>query len=267
VSPEEIQREVARVVDIVARLRGEGGCPWDRSQTRESLRSYIVEEAHEAVEAIDAGAPEKIEEELGDLLFQVVLQSQLGAEERAFDLGSVARGLGDKLVRRHPHVFGAERAETPGRVLARWEELKRAERARKGEKDGGSMLDGVPAALPALARAQKIQERAARVGFDWRRIEDVLAKLDEERGELARAIESGDARAVEHEVGDLLFSVVNVARFLEVGAEDALRATTRRFAARFRYIEAAAARAGRALESHSLEEMDALWDEAKRAGL
>jgi len=266
-TPEEIQREVLRVVEIVDRLRGPGGCPWDLAQTAATLRPFVIEEAHEVVEAIDGGDPAKIKDELGDLLFQVVLQSRLGAEAGAFDLGSVAKALGDKLVRRHPHVFGEERAADAGQVLKRWEELKREERAQKGEAHGGSMLAGVPVSLPALSRAQKVQERAARVGFDWRRLEDVLAKLDEERVEVAGAIASGDAAAVENELGDLLFSAVNVARFLKVDAEGALRGTVRRFTARFGHIEAAAARSGRTLETLTLEEMDGLWDEAKRAGL
>jgi MazG family protein len=265
--PDEIQAELARVVEIVARLRGEGGCPWDRAQTAATLRPYVIEEAYEVVEAIDGGDPSKIKEELGDLLFQVVLQSRLGAETGAFDLGHVAKGLADKLVRRHPHVFGEERVADATAVVARWEELKREERAQKGEPSGGSILAGVPVSLPALARAQKVQERAARVGFDWRRIEDVLAKLDEERGELASAIGSGDTAAIEHELGDVLFSAVNLARFVKVGAEDALRRAVARFTARFQFIEAAAARGGRALTSLSLEEMDALWNEAKRTGL
>lgn len=263
---------MSRLVSLVARLRGEGGCPWDRAQTRESLRRYVLEEAYEVVDAIDGGDAAKIREELGDLLFQVVLQSQLASERGEFDLAAVARTLAEKLVRRHPHVFSTgekivlrqaqdarcEKAEAE----RRWEAQKQAERRQSPP----SALDGVPAALPALARAQKVQERAARTGFDWEKIADVLAKLDEERRELDDALAQGRAAEIEHELGDLLFSAVNLARFAGKSAEDALRAATRRFERRFSSMEEAAARAGRALRDMSLAEMDALWEEAKRSG-
>jgi MazG family protein len=254
-------RELAAVV---GRLRGEGGCPWDRAQTRESLRRYVLEEAYEVVDAIDGGDPARIRDELGDLLFQVVLQSQLASERREFDLAAVARGLAEKIVRRHPHVFGGAQAADAAEVERRWEEQKREERREAGLAP--SALAGVPAALPALARAQKVQERAARVGFDWERVEDVLAKLDEERRELAEALAAKDEHALDHELGDLLFTAVNAARRAGRNAEDALRAATARFERRFAFVEEAARRAGRELRDMGLAEMDALWDEAKRAG-
>jgi tetrapyrrole methylase family protein/MazG family protein len=254
---------VARLIEIVARLRGEGGCPWDRAQTRATLRPYVLEEAYEVVEALDSGDAGKIREELGDLLFQVVLHAQLSRERGEFAFEDVARTLAEKLVRRHPHVFGDAVAENSAAVEKRWEELKREERAAKGEPDA-SVLSGVPVALPALARAQKVQERAARVGFDWSAARDVLAKLDEERGEVERAMESGDAAAIEHEVGDLLFTVVNLARKTGVNSEDALRGAIGRFTERFRHIETAASRAGSSLKDLSLQDLDRLWDEAKR---
>jgi tetrapyrrole methylase family protein/MazG family protein len=258
---EEAMREL---VAIVARLRGEGGCPWDRAQTAESLRTYILEEAYEVVEAMDRGDPAKIKEELGDLLFQVVLQSQLASERGDFALADVARGLAEKIVRRHPHVFAAAAGEGPisaAEVERRWEERKQAERAGGGEQP---LLAGLPAALPALTRAQKIQDRAARVGFDWERTGEVLEKIDEERREVTEALARGDQAAIEAEIGDLLFTAVNLARKAGKNAEDALRGATRRFEARFSRMEDAARRTGRRLADMRPAELDALWGEAKR---
>lgn len=249
---------------VVARLRSEGGCPWDRAQTAETLRPYVLEEAYEVLEAIDARDARRLREELGDLLFQVVLQSQIASERGDFDLAAVADTIREKIVRRHPHVFGDghERAADAAAVEKGWEDLKRAERAERGERD--SALAGVPAALPALAQAQKVQERAARVGFDWERVRDVFSKLDEERRELAVALEQGDPAAIEHEVGDLLFTVVNLARFAKVNAEDALRVAVSRFRRRFSAMEEAVQGTGRTLRELTPGEMDALWDAAKR---
>ncbi len=270
---DEILSGLARAVDVVARLRGEGGCPWDREQTHRSLRQYAIEEAHEVVEAIDGGDAKKLREELGDLLFQVLLHAQLARESGAFDLGEVAAGLADKLVRRHPHVFGGPKAPDAAAVEARWEEHKRAEReAARSENENEneneahrSLLEGIPRSLPALARAHKVQERAARHGFDWARREDVLEKLDEERGEVARALADGSSEAIEHEIGDLLFTVVNLARKCKVNSEDVLRGAIQRFTDRFERVEAGARAAGRALKTMSLQEMDQLWEAAKRA--
>ncbi len=256
---------IRRLIEVIARLRGEGGCPWDRAQTARTLRSYLLEEAYEAVEAIDRGDAGAAREELGDLLFQVALQSRIASERGDFDLGDVARAAAEKIVRRHPHVFAGE---APGDLAAlerRWEEEKRAERAARGRPEP-SLLAGIPAALPALLKARKIQERAARVGFDWERTADVLAKLDEERRELADALARGDGAAAERELGDLLFTAVNVARFLRCDPEDALRGAIARFRARFERMEAAARQAGRDLAELGASELDALWNEAKRAG-
>lgn len=256
---------VAELARIVARLRADGGCPWNRAQTPETLRPYILEEAYEVVEAIDRGDAAKVCDELGDLLFQVVLQSQIASETGRFDLVAVARANAAKIVRRHPHVFAGER---PGDIAAlerRFEEHKHAERAAGGEAPP-SILAGVPVALPALLRARKVQERAARVGFDWERKEDVLTKLDEERRELGEAIARGDVAAAGRELGDLLFAAVNLSRFLRCDAEDALRAAIARFCARFEHMEEAARRAGRSLRDMSAAELDALWNAAKAAG-
>ena len=252
---------MARLIDVVARLRGEGGCPWDREQTRASLRPYVIEEAFEVVEALDSGETRRIREELGDLLFQVVLHAQLSAERGEFDLGDVAGDLAEKLVRRHPHVFGAERAKDAAAVAVRWEELKRGERAAKGEPP--SALAGVPVALPALSRAQKVQDRAARTGFEWPTLAAALAKVDEERRELGEALAAGDPAAIEAELGDLLFSVVSVARAAKLNAEDALRGTIRRFGERFVRVEAAVLHSGREMRELTPAELGRLWDEAK----
>jgi MazG family protein len=245
---------------IMALLRSPGGCPWDREQNHTTLRGSLLEEAYEVVAAIDAADDENLREELGDLLLQVVFHSQLGAEEGRFTLDDVAQGIVDKLVRRHPHVFGEETAEHSGAVLKRWDEIKRAE---KGNKPG-SLLDGISAGMPALLHAEKTQKKAAKVGFDWDSAAPVLAKVREEVAELEQAIAAGDRAEVEAELGDLLFSVVNLARHVKVEAEVALRGATEKFARRFRAIEALASERGLKLEEMSLSEMDVLWDEVKR---
>ncbi|HVY62606.1 MAG TPA: nucleoside triphosphate pyrophosphohydrolase [Planctomycetota bacterium] len=258
-----LSEAVGRLVEVVARLRGPGGCPWDREQTRATLRPYVTEEAFEVVEALDTGDAAKIREELGDLLFQVVLHAQLSAERGEFDFREVAAGLAEKLVRRHPHVFGAETAKDAAAVEQRWEAIKRDERSARGAGDSASVLDGVPTALPALSRAQKVQDRAARVGFEWPDAAAALAKLDEERRELGEAIASRDAAAIERELGDLLFAAVSAGRAARVHAEDALRGTIRRFTMRCTDLESSAARAGRDLQALSGDELRRLWEAAK----
>lgn len=248
-----------RLVGVMARLRGPGGCPWDREQTLASLKPYLVEEAYEVLEAIDQGGVEEHREELGDLLLQVVFQAELRREEGSFDAADVAHAISDKLVRRHPHVFEHEGAQEAKEALRHWEQRK-AE-----EKKGRSVLGGVPRNLPALLRAQRVGEKASQVGFDWPGIDGPFEKIEEELGELKAAIDSGDRRAIESELGDVLFSVVNVARFLEVGAEDALRSTTDRFMERFQRVEKELAREGKSVADTPLEALEALWQEAKRA--
>jgi len=278
---------VAEVARVMARLRGEGGCPWDRAQTRETLRGFVLEEAYEVVEALDRGDAARIRDELGDLLFQVVFQARIGEERGEHDLAQVARGLRAKLVRRHPHVFGpeAERRRSPAEIERLWEELKRAEReaARKphgaeaaeaspalpaSPGGGGSALDGVPAALPALLRLERLQERAARAGVEWRDASEALARLDEERRELLEAAASGDRRAIAHELGDTIGALVGLGRLLGVSAEDAARAAADRFAARFRRLEALAGerRPDRDLRRLGREELEGLWEVARGAG-
>jgi len=267
-----------RLVAVMERLRGEGGCPWDREQTPETLKPFLIEEAYEVLEAIESGKAEPLCEELGDLLFQVLFHSQIAKEKKEFDIEEVLKTTTEKMTRRHPHVFSPEGENGPLKVgplsgdygvplesktvLARWEEMKKKEGRNRHRK---SALDGVPKPLPALLRAQQIQARAARVGFDWKTPGPVFAKIEEELQELKEAVDQGIASRVEDEMGDLLFSIVNVARFLKVNPEDALRKTIQRFTDRFQSMESEAEKRGTPFGSLSPEEMDRLWESAKSA--
>ena len=251
--------ELEKLMALMARLRAPEGCPWDREQTLSSLRPFVLEEAYELVEAINGGETKSIREELGDLLLEVVFVNQIAFERKLFGMDEVIRGIHDKLVRRHPHVFESERVSTADRALERWEEIKEREKEKRG-----SVLDGVPRSLAALARAQKISSRAAKVGFDWKSAEDVKAKLDEELVELNQAVASGSPAAVEEEMGDILFALVNLARHLDVDAEVALSAAIEKFGERFRYLESALQAQGRSVSDAGMEELDRLWEEAKR---
>jgi tetrapyrrole methylase family protein/MazG family protein len=247
-----------RLLEIMARLRAPDGCPWDREQTPSSLKRYIVEEAYEVLEAIDGGKPDELAEELGDLLLQIVFQAQLASEAGKFTIGDVLDHITGKLVRRHPHVFGETEVSSSREVLHNWEEIKRR------EKEGRtSILDGIPKALPSLQKSHRVQSRAASVGFDWRDMEDVFAKLREETEELERALAAGDRSAVADELGDILFAAVNIARHAGVDPEEALQATTAKFIRRFRHVERRLAEEGRFPSQSTLEEMDRIWDEAK----
>ncbi|HSB79266.1 MAG TPA: nucleoside triphosphate pyrophosphohydrolase [Candidatus Methylomirabilis sp.] len=252
------------LVEIMARLRGENGCPWDREQTSESIKPYLVEETYEVLEAIDEQDPAKLREELGDLMLQIVFHAQMAEEAGTFSIADVLAGINDKLRRRHPHVFGDVKAETAQEVLFNWEQIKKAERQKAQGK--ASLLDGVPRELPALLRAHRLQEKASRVGFDWKVAHEVLVKVEEEFAELRAAMEGQAVEQVEAELGDLLFSLVNLSRFLAVNPEEALRKTIARFIARFRYIEEELSRRGRSLRQATLQELDALWSEAKTRG-
>jgi MazG family protein len=254
----------ARLVQLIARLRAPGGCPWDREQTHESLKTTVIEEAYEVVEAIDGRDDRELEGELGDLLLQVVFHSQMAAERGAFTAAAVAARVADKMVRRHPHVFAGETAEDPDTVLRNWEAIKAAERAAKGKGDE-SMLDSVSRSIPAVMEAFQMTTKAARVGFDWPDAGGALEKLDEETAELRSAMSGGGEHAVlQEEVGDLLFVAVNVARLLGVDPEAALKAANRKFRRRFRHVEDGLRSRGRMPADATLAEMDALWDEAKR---
>ena len=273
-----------KVVEVMAALRAVNGCPWDRKQTHESLKPYLLEETYEVLETIDQRDSQKLKEELGDVLLQVLFHSQIAAEAKTFSIEDVLEMLVTKLIRRHPHVFGADDhatgVTTSEQVLSQWEDIKRAEREAAGTKQ--SAIDGVPKTLPALLRAYQIQARAARVGFDWPHnhtgLQQVFAKITEEVGELREALahapkqseiaalspQSNGQEPVEAELGDILFSLVNLARFIKVNPEEALRRATNRFVDRFQLVEAGAAQQGRALPDMTLAEMDQLWEKAKQ---
>lgn len=242
-----------RLRALVARLRAE--CPWDRAQTPASMRPYLLEEAYEVLDALDAGADDRLREELGDLLFQVYFHARLAEERGAFDIAAVADAVVAKMIERHPHVYGGSTEADAGTVGA-WE-------ARKARR-GGSRVDGVPRELPALLRAHRVGEKLAHVGFDWPDLDGVLAKVDEERRELAEALAVGDPAAIRHEYGDLLLACANLGRFLGVAGEDALREANLRFEGRFRGVEAKAAAAGVRLEDAGLARLEAWWQEVKR---
>jgi len=248
--------------EIVAHLRAPNGCPWDREQTHETLRKHLLEESYEAIAAIDSGDFASMREEFGDLLLQVVLQSQIANEEGQFNINQAIHGIYTKLVRRHPHVFGDLKLEGVEGVLANWEKLKEKERGEK--KEGKGLLDGVPVALPALSQAQEYQDRAARVGFDWPEIEGVLDKVKEEIEEIKNAETDFELAS---EIGDLFFALVNVARWKNIDAESALRSTNLKFKKRFAYVEQGAKKQGRDLSSLSLDEMEFFWQEAKKQGI
>jgi tetrapyrrole methylase family protein/MazG family protein len=248
------------LVALMARLRGPDGCPWDRKQTAESLKPFLVEECYEVVDALDEGAPEKIREELGDLLFQIIFHARLGEEKGQFTINEVIRTIVEKMTLRHPHVFGDAQLTTDKEVLANWEEIKKKE---KGYSERKSILEGIPRHLPSLLRAHSIQERAARVGFDWSRIDEALPKLDEEIAEFKESLKKEDAEGIEEELGDIFFMLVNISRFLGINPEEALRKTISKFIYRFRYIEESAANAGRSLSDMTLDEMEQLWQKSK----
>jgi MazG family protein len=256
-----------RLVEIISTLRAPGGCPWDREQTHESLKPMMLEEAYEVVEAIDEGDDDELKGELGDLLLQVVFHSQIAAEENRFDVDDVVDRVTSKMINRHPHVFGEEKAETSTEVLRNWEAIKEAELAAKGQGDEQrSMLDSVSTKLPAVMEAFQMTTKVARVDFDWPDVASVLEKLDEEVHELKEAIasERADHQEIAGEVGDLLFVAVNVARLLGIDPESALKSSNRKFRRRFRYIEDRLREQGRKPADSNHIEMDALWDEAKQ---
>jgi MazG family protein len=257
-------RPIDRLIAIMARLRDrETGCPWDVEQTFATIAPYTVEEAYEVADAIERGDLDDLKDELGDLLLQVVFHARMAEEQGLFAFEDVARAINDKMVRRHPHVFGDESYESLAHQKEGWETLKAAEREKKGRQE--SLLDDVPVGLPALTRAVKLSRRAAGVGFVWPSAKEVLEKLHEEVRELVAEVEAGDLEKARQEMGDVLFVVANLARTLEVDPEDALRFTNAKFVRRFRYIEERLAERGKTPDQSDLAEMDALWDEAKAA--
>ena len=247
-----------RLIEIMKRLRGPDGCPWDKEQTSITLKPYLIEEAYEVIDAIDNQDDANLTEELGDVLLQVVFHAQIATDENRFTLEDVAKSIADKLVRRHPHVFGNIEVETAGQVVQNWEAIKLQE---KKKSDQESVLSGVPRHLPALLRAYQIQKKAARIGFDWDKTEEVIQKVEEEVQELRNAHTQQEKQ---EEFGDLLFSLVNLARFLQIDPEEALTQTIAKFQNRFAYIETELKKRGQTPQDATLQEMDLLWESAKR---
>ncbi|MEO6847318.1 MAG: nucleoside triphosphate pyrophosphohydrolase [Chthoniobacterales bacterium] len=255
--------ELDRLQSIVARLRAPDGCPWDREQTHESLRPGLIEECYEVVDAINRSDDENLREELGDLLLNVVMHAHMAAERSAFSLDDVMVTVCEKLIRRHPHVFGDVKAEDTATVLKNWDEIKQEERKSKNQVVS-SVVDEVPAAFPALLRAEKIQKKAAKVGFDWPDAEPVIDKIHEEVAELVEAMKNRDASAMEDEIGDLFFTVVNLSRKLKLNPELALNASNEKFIRRFKALEARVQADNREVKDLSLPELDAVWDLVKQ---
>ncbi len=255
-----MDKDFSDLVSLMAKLRSPDGCPWDRKQTPESLKPFLVEECYEVIDALDEGSPSKVKEELGDLLFQIIFHARIAEERGQFNIGDVISANVEKMTRRHPHVFADMQLSTDKEVLANWEEIKKKE---KGYEERRSILEGVPKHLPSLLRAHSLQERAARVGFDWNRIDEALPKLDEEMAEFKASLQKEDSAGIEEELGDIFFMLVNISRFLGVNPEDALRKTISKFIQRFRYIEEHAAEAGKSLNDMTLDEMEQLWQESK----
>jgi tetrapyrrole methylase family protein/MazG family protein len=249
-------QQFSRLVEIMAKLRSPAGCPWDREQTHQSLRPYLLEETHEVLETIDQEKYDELRKELGDLLLQVVFHAQIASEDGRFTIGDVINEISDKLIRRHPHVFGDLKVNSAAEQKVLWEHLKKAE-------GKNSVIDGVPAALPALQRAQRLQQKAGTIGFEWENLEQVIQKFQSELVELEQARATGDAKQIEDEFGDVLFALVNIGRWLNLSAEDALRRACEKFSRRFRFVEERVNAAGEEANSMSLEKWEALWAAAK----
>ncbi len=260
-NPTSAQTLFEELLAVMARLRGPDGCPWDREQTLETLRTYLLEETYELLEALQTGDPGRIKEELGDLLLEVVFLARICSEGGMFEMDDVVRGIRDKLVRRHPHVFGANKARDASEAYHRWEEIKRQER---GSTSDTSLLAGVPASLPALLRAHRLSTKAGMVGFDWPSLEGLFDKLNEELEEFRQAARNGDSAAMEEELGDLLFIAANIGRHRNVDPELALQRANRKFIDRFGHVEQGLRERGKAPAEATMEEMDALWEEAKK---
>jgi len=260
-----MSKEIDRLVDIVKKLRDpNGGCPWDLEQTHKSILSSFLEEVYEFFEAIDKNDTYEMKEELGDVLVQIVFHAQMASEDNRFDLDAVAKEIADKLVRRHPHVFGDTSVSSTNEVLKNWEDIKRGE---AGKEERKYATDGIPKSLPALLRAEKIQKKAARVGFDWPDIAPVLDKVEEEFAEFREALRKGDIENAEEELGDIMFALANVARHKNINAENALRLTIDKFERRFHHVEDSFRKNNSDIKTASLEQMDVYWDEAKKLGL
>lgn len=252
--------EFQALAEVMDRLRGEDGCPWDKKQTSETLKTFLIEEVYEVLEAIDKGSPEGMKEELGDLLMHIFFLAQISKEMGQFDIYDVAGAAVSKMINRHPHVFGKGKASTPEEVEVNWSELKRRE---KGKSKATSLLDSVPLHLPALLKAYRLTQKASRVGFDWEHLGDLSEKIQEELREFGEVIRGGDRERTEAEFGDLLFTMANVGRFIGVNPEEALRKSISKFVTRFHYVEKVLSKGKKGLKDASLEEMDRIWEEAK----
>lgn len=253
----ELGQRFEELVAIVKRLRSPGGCPWDREQTAASLLPFFLEEAYEVIESVDEADWESLKEELGDILLHVVFQAGIAEDEDRFRLAETLKTVNAKLIRRHPHVFGEVEAKVPREAKRNWEAAKQAEKSRM------SRLEGVPANIPALVRSQRLQQKASYVGFDWEKVEEVWDKIHEEIGELKEAQAAGRKEHLEEEIGDVLFAIVNLARFLDISAEDALRKTNKKFVRRFQQVEEELKKRGKKVEESTLEEMDSIWNAIK----
>lgn len=258
---EKVEKLFKELVEIITKLRSEDGCPWDRQQTHETLKPQLIEEAYEVVDTIDEGKDEKLEEELGDLLMQILLNAQIAQDDGRFNICGVIQKISDKLTRRHPHVFGDVQINDTHEIVENWEAIKSQEHANR---DRTSLMDGIPLHLPELMKARKIQSKASRVGFDWDKAEDVLEKVEEEIEELKISISASEQDGIEEEIGDLLFSIVNLSRFLSVEPEDALRKTNAKFIRRFRQMEAEITAQGKNIADYDLPALDELWEAAKK---
>ena len=256
----ETLNSLAKLIKITDTLMGENGCPWDKVQTRESLKPYLVEETYEVLDALDANDPEKIKDELGDLLYQILFHSKISSLKGEFNFRDVIDNLSEKMVRRHPHVFKEGELNTPDQVVKQWEEIKRNEKNQANQK---SILDNIPKNLPSLLRAQKLQKKAAKEGFDWDQINDVFDKLDEEIAEFKEAVLKKKSADIQNEIGDMIFVITNIAKCYKIDAEEALRSTNNKFIKRFQYIEQKIEAKGKTLKDSPLEEMERYWQEAK----
>ena len=256
----ETLNSLSKLIKITETLMGEDGCPWDKVQTRESLKPYLVEETYEVLDALDANDPEKIKDELGDLLYQILFHSKISSLKGEFNFRDVIDNLSEKMVRRHPHVFKEGELNTPDQVVKQWEEIKRNEKNQANQK---SILDNIPKNLPSLLRAQKLQKKAAKEGFDWDQIGDVFDKLDEEIVEFKEAVLKKKSADIQNEIGDMIFVITNIAKCYKIDAEEALRSTNNKFIKRFQYIEQKIKAKGKTLKDSPLEEMERYWQEAK----
>ena len=257
---DETLNSLSKLIKITDTLMGEDGCPWDKVQTRESLKPYLVEETYEVLEALDENDPEKIKDELGDLLYQIIFHSKISSLKGEFDFRAVIDNLSEKMVRRHPHVIKDRKLSTPDQVIEQWEDIKKKEKNKKNQK---SILDSIPINLPSLIRAQKIQKKAAKEGFDWERINDVFDKLDEEILEFKEAVLAKKNMDIQSEIGDIIFVITNISKFYKIDAEEALRSTNNKFIKRFHYIEQQLEEKGKTLKDSTLEEMEHYWQESK----